>query len=211
MWIHQSVAGRPVPALNGKWLTASGSRLTRVLRIVHLPVRRHPGQLRGIVDSLDGSGDAEARKIADLYASFMDEPARGIGTETSAGGICSDRRDLGQKEIPASSRICESIGAGAPMRCNQMPGILQYAVIVRQSGLGMPDQDYYSRMTPSSGHARQHRCTSAKYSAWRATMRNATPPIRNLETALAQVQWTRSKTATPSRPTTRPQSRNCRN
>jgi putative endopeptidase len=71
---------------------------------------------------------------------------------------------------------------------------LQYAVIIHQSGLGMPDRDYYLKDDAKLKDAR------AKYLAHMTKMlamagdgesETHAAAILNLETALAQLQWTR--------------------
>jgi predicted metalloendopeptidase len=77
---------------------------------------------------------------------------------------------------------------------------LQYAVIMRQSGLGMPDRDYYLKDDPKLKEAR------AKYSAHIAKMLGMAhdeqaqahaAAILDLETSLAQLQWTRVENRDP--------------
>jgi len=161
-------------------------------------------QLRIIVDGLDGSGDAEARKIADLYASFMDESRlealglKPLQAEFAAIDAISDK-----KEIPALIAHLNRIGAGAPyaFSINQdARNSLQYAVIVRQSGLGMPDRDYYLKDDAKL------KDTRAKYlvhigkmlgMAGDADAQSHAAAILDLETALAQVQWTRVENRDP--------------
>src|SRR5580692_3743807 len=71
-------------------------------------------QLRTIVESL-GTGGAEQRKLADLYASFMDEPRletlglQPLRSEFAAIDAISDKN-----EIPALIAHLNRIGAGAP-------------------------------------------------------------------------------------------------
>jgi len=155
-------------------------------------------QLRVIVDGLDGSGDAEARKIADLYASFMDESRlealglKPLQTEFAAIDAISDK-----KEIPALIAHLNRIGAGAPyaFSINQdARNSLQYAVIVRQSGLGMPDRDYYlkddAKLKDTRAKYLVHICKMLGM-AGDADAQSHAAAILDLETALAQVQWTR--------------------
>ena len=191
--------------LNGKWLDSfqipadkgSYGSFTYLYDITQ-------EQLRVIVDGLDGSGDAEARKIADLYASFMDESRlealglKPLQAEFAAIDAISDK-----KEIPALIAHLNRIGAGAPyaFSINQdARNSLQYAVIVRQSGLGMPDRDYYLKDDAKL------KDTRAKYLAHIGKMlgmagdadaQSHAAAILDLETALAQVQWTRVENRDP--------------
>ncbi len=197
--------------LNGKWLDSfqipadkgSYGSFTYLYDITQ-------EQLRGIVEGLAGTGtgadtgDAEARKIADLYASFMDETRlealglKPVEAEFAAIDAISDK-----KRIPAFIAHMNRIGAGAPyaFSINQdARNSLQYAVIVRQSGLGMPDRDYYLKDDAKL------KDTRAKYQAHIGKMlgmagdadaQTHASAILALETALAQVQWTRVENRDP--------------
>jgi putative endopeptidase len=173
-------------------------------------------QLRGIVDGLvqaqsqaqsttgAGNPDPEVRKITDLYASFMDEARlealglKPLQPEFAAIDAIADRRELAGL-IAHLNRI----GAGAPydLYVNQdARNSLQYAVIIQQSGLGLPDRDYYLKDDAKLKDAR------AKYRAHIAKMFSMTgdpdagaeaAAILDLETALARLQWTRVENRDP--------------
>jgi predicted metalloendopeptidase len=151
-----------------------------------------------------GNDEAEVRKITDLYASFMDEARletlglKPLQAEFAAIDALADR-----SEIPALIAHLNRIGAGAPfdVYVNQdARNSLQYAVILHQSGLGMPDRDYYLKDDAKLKEAR------AKYLAHIAKMfgmageRQAeaeAAAILDLETAMAQLQWTRVENRDP--------------
>jgi putative endopeptidase len=170
-------------------------------------------QLRSIVDGLvqaGGSGngpvngngpvstDAEVRKITDLYASFMDETRLdALGLKPLQGELAAIDAISERSEIPALIAHLNRIGAGAPydFDVNQdARNSLQYAVVIHQSGLGMPDRDYYLKDDAKLKDVR------AKYLAYIAKMLGMAgdaqagadaAAILDLETALARVQWTR--------------------
>ena len=171
-------------------------------------------QLRGIVEGLGGAGagmgvgagtgDPEARKIADLYASFMDEARlETLGLKPLQGEFAAIDALSDKSGIPALVAHMNRIGAGAPyaFSVNQdARNSLQYAVIVRQSGLGLPDRDYYLKDDAKLKDARE------KYLAHVAKMlgmagvadaQSDAKAILDLETALAQVQWTRVENRDP--------------
>jgi putative endopeptidase len=167
-------------------------------------------QLRGLIDGLAEAqtraeaGNAEARKIVDLYQSFMDETRletlglKPLQAEFAAIDAVADRSG-----IPTLIAHLNRIGAGAPydFSVNQdARNSLQYAVIIRQSGLGMPDRDYYLKDDAKLKEAR------AKYLAHIAKMLGMTgdtdaqahaAAILELETAMAQLQWTRVENRDP--------------
>ncbi len=165
-------------------------------------------QLRSIVEALQssvaGAADPEVAKITDLYMSFMDEARletlglKPLQTEFAAIDAISDR-----SEFPALIAHLNRIGAAAPydFYINQdARDSTQYAVIVHQSGLGMPDRDYYLKEDAKLKDAR------AKYLAYTARMMGMAGDaqsnahavaILELETALAQAQWTRVENRDP--------------
>jgi putative endopeptidase len=177
-------------------------------------------QLRGIVEGLaqaagagkgtvnangtvNGNGtadaaDAEARKITDLYASFMDETRLdALGLKPLQGELAAIDAISDRSELPALIAHLNRIGAGAPydFDVNQdARNSLQYAVVIHQSGLGMPDRDYYLKDDAKLKDVR------AKYLAYVGKMLGMAgdaqagtdaAAILDLETALARVQWTR--------------------
>jgi putative endopeptidase len=164
-------------------------------------------QLRGIVESLAQAGgagngtvnaDADVRKITDLYASFMDETRLdALGLKPLQGELAAIDAISDKSEIPALIAHLNRIGAGAPydFDVNQdARNSLQYAVVIHQSGLGMPDRDYYLKDDAKLKDVR------AKYLAYVGKMLGMAgdaqaaadaAAILDLETALARVQWTR--------------------
>jgi predicted metalloendopeptidase len=192
--------------LNGKWLDtfqlpadkASYESFTAVYDVTQ-------EQLHTIVDGLvTGSSDSESQKIADLYASFMDEARleslglKPLQPEFAAIDAISDR-----KEIPGLIAHLNRIGAGAPydLLINQdARNSLQYAVIIHQSGLGMPDRDYYLKDDAKLKEARAKYLTHVGKILGLAGDAEAAPhaaAILDLETSLAQAQWTRVENRDP--------------
>ena len=164
-------------------------------------------QLHGIVDTLRQSApDPDAVKLADLYASFMDEATlEGLGMKPLQGEFDAIDALQDKAELPALIAHLNRIGAGAPydFYINQdARNSLQYAVVIHQSGLGMPDRDYYLKDDAKLKDAR------AKYLAYAAKMmamagdaqaKTDAAAILDLETALAEAQWTRVENRDPIR------------
>src|ERR1700730_6914915 len=163
-------------------------------------------QLRGIVDGLvqtqapagPGNDEAEVRKITDLYASFMDEARlEALGMKPLRAEFAAIDAIADKGGIPALIAHLNRIGAGAPfdLYVNQdARNSLQYAVVFHQSGLGLPDRDYYLKDDAKLKDAR------AKYLTHMAKMlgmagdaeaETHAAAILNLETELARLQWTR--------------------
>ncbi len=193
--------------LNGKWLDSfqippdKGSYGS----FTHLDDLTQE-QLRGIIEGLAGAGaaDAEAQKIGDLYASFMDASRlESLGMKPLRAEFAAIDAISGKSGIPALIAHLNRIGAVAPyaFSVNQdARNSLRYAVIVRQSGLGMPDRDYYLKDDAKL------KDTRAKYLAHVAKMlgmagdagsSSHAAAILELETALARMQWTRVENRDP--------------
>jgi predicted metalloendopeptidase len=166
-------------------------------------------QLRGIVEGLLVSLDAtdpDQRRIADLYASFMDEAAlERLGLKPLRAELASI--DALTKPAGIASLIAHfnRLGIAAPYT----PQVHQdardstrYAFDLVQDGLGMPDRDYYLQNDAKLRHIR------AQYEKHIETMlrlaggKNAANDARDilaLETALAAVQWTKVENRDPVR------------
>jgi putative endopeptidase len=160
-------------------------------------------QLRGIVESL-GAADAEERKLADLYASFMDEARlETLGLQPLRAEFAAIDALADKKEIPALIAHLNRTGAGAPydVFINQdARNSAQYAVIVRQSGLGLPDRDYYLKDDAKLKDARAKYLTHIGKMlgmAGDAQAESDAAAILGLETSMAQVQWTRVENRDP--------------
>ncbi len=157
-------------------------------------------QLRGIVEGLKAGegGDADARKIADLYASFMDTDtleARGI--TPLADDFAAIDAVRSPRDVAALIARFNRTGTGAPYDMDVGPDSrdsTRYALTLGQSGLGLPDRDYYLKDDAKLKLAR------AKYLAHVEKMlgmagdahaAQSAAGILKLETAMADLQWTR--------------------
>src|SRR5882724_5720175 len=108
-------------------------------------------QLRSIVESLDqaglSDGDADSKKLADLYASFMNEgQLETLGLKPLQAEFAAIDAIKDTNALPVLVAHMNAIGAGAPygLFVNlDARNSTQYAVSLFQGGLGMPDRDYY--------------------------------------------------------------------
>lgn len=164
-------------------------------------------QLHGIIDKLSKEGtpaDPTSQKIANLYASFMDEAKLDqLGTtplnpEFAKIDALKDNKDLG-----AYLAHLAQIGVNAPFEF----GITQDAkdstkmvVTFEQSGLGLPDRDYYLKDDAKLAEAK------AKYLSYveklltlsgDSNAKQNAASIVALETELAKVQWTKVQNRDP--------------
>ncbi|MGE3489491.1 MAG: M13 family metallopeptidase [Vicinamibacterales bacterium] len=141
-----------------------------------------------------------SQKVGDLYKSFMDEArleSLGVAPlkdELSAIARIDDRRDLPAafaRAARAGVRLPFSVNVGVDQRNSE-----QYAVQVGQSGLGMPDRDYYLRNDERLAATRKAYTT---YIARLFALGNQPDPegaaarIVSLESKLAELQWDRAR------------------
>lgn len=166
-------------------------------------------RLRGIVEGLAAAGRAgmgDARKIADLYASFMDEGRlETLGLAPLKPQFAAIEALAAKRDIPALMARFNETGAGAPYDIDiesDPKDSTRYAVIVDQSGLGLPDRDYYLKddvkLKDARGKYLAHVEKMLKM-AGDAHARQSAADILKLETAMAQLQWTRVANRDPEK------------
>jgi len=155
---------------------------------------------------IEGEARAQAapgsisQKVGDLYKSYMDEArleSLGITplqAELSAIAGINTTRDL-----PAAFARAGRAGVRLPFSVNvgvDQRNSVQYAVQVGQSGLGMPDRDYYLLNDERFAATRKAYTT---YIARLFALGNQPDPegaaarIVSLESKLAQLQWDRAR------------------
>src|SRR5471032_538469 len=195
--------------LNGKWLKTidipadkSSWGSFAKLRDDTLP------QLRGIIEAAQSPASKagkDGQKIGDLYASFMDEKKLdAMGIKPLAGELSRIRAIKDKKAFPMLIGHLEEIGVSAPYGLyvgQDARESTKYAVNISQSGLGLPDRDYYLKKDDAKLAA-----TLVKYQAHvekimgLAGDKNAAADAKAivaLETALAVVQWTKVENRDP--------------
>ncbi|QGZ40545.1 putative metalloendopeptidase [Pseudoduganella flava] len=194
--------------LNGQWLKTAEIPADKSswgsfakLRDDTLP------QLRGIIEDL-GKGkrlQGDEQKIADLYASYMDEKKLDkLGAKPLAGELARIAALKDKGELPALVAHLTRIGVSVPysVRVSQdARASTRYAAYVAQSGLGLPDRDYYlkkddAKLADALAKYELHvakvlTLAGAKDAAAQAKS------IVALETALAQAQWTKVENRDP--------------
>ncbi len=193
--------------LNGKWLANFRIPPDKASYSIFTALRDETDrQLRAVVDGLEHAPqrDAEAQKVADLYASFMDE------ARIDALGLAplqSEFRDIDaltdKRSLPGLiARFNRGIGS-APYDISIQQDARdssKYAVSLSQSGLGLPDRDYYiSGNAKFAAVRRQYRAHIATMLAKAGVADAATSAgaILRLETALAKIQWTKVENRDP--------------
>ncbi|RZK02827.1 MAG: M13 family peptidase [Novosphingobium sp.] len=186
--------------VNGKWddvtaMPADKTRIGAFITLRDLSEDRLHAILNQLTASKPARGTAEAR-VADAYKAFMDTaainkaglaPARPVLDRIAAAKTTDDLMALF-----ATPGIESPIGAGVDADEKQSD---IYALYLGQSGLGLPDRDYYLADTP------KFRDIRAKYldfltlmlgKAGYANARVAAQSVFDLETALARTHWDRA-------------------
>jgi putative endopeptidase len=159
--------------------------------------------VRTIIESearAKAAAGTNSQKVGDLYQSFMDESRlESLGITPLKDELSAIARISDRKELPAAFaraarlgvRLPFSVSVGADQRNSE-----QYAVQVSQSGLGMPDRDYYLRNDEKFAATRKAYNT---YIARLFALGNQPDPegaaarIVSLEGKLAELQWDRAR------------------
>ena len=166
-------------------------------------------ELRTIVDSVSKNKavtpGSNEQKIADVYASYMDEPTLdtlGITPLNSQVALIDALQD--KKQIAGMIAHLSRIGVKVPYDI----GIHQDAkdstkviVDLGQSGLGLPDRDYYLKdddlkLKEARTKYLAHIEKMLTLAGDKAAAQNASS-ILALETALAKIQWTKVQNRDP--------------
>ena len=189
--------------LNGGWLKATKIPDDKAswgsfakLRDDTLP------QLRGLIEDTQKTKHkqgTEAQKIADLYSSYMNEAAlEKLGTRPLAGELSAIRGLKDKKALPGMIAHLTRIGVSVPYGVyisQDARNSTQHAASIAQSGLGLPDRDYYLKKDDAKLAAvRDKYVAHIEHTLNMAGHKNAAASaqaIMALETALAEVQWTK--------------------
>ncbi|MES2322183.1 MAG: M13-type metalloendopeptidase [Pseudomonadota bacterium] len=196
--------------LNGKWLKATEIPADKSSWGTFAKLRDDiTPQVRAMIEAAQADKNrkagSEAQKIGDMYASFMNEAAlEKLGYKPLAGEIARIRAMRDKKAIPAQIAHLSKIGVAGPYSVSvnlDARNSTQYAAYIGQGGLGLPDRDYYLKKDDAKLAE-----ALAKYEKHIATMlgmvgrkdgAEAAKAIVGLETALAQVQWTKVDNRNP--------------
>ena len=155
-------------------------------------------QQRELIEAAQRSTDPEARKVGDLYASYMNEAAiERAGTQPLQAELKRIAMLAHASEIgPLMARL-DRLNVASPLGTFVRPDSrhsTQYAFWLTQSGLGLPDRDYYlsddARLVAFRAKYREHIEKMLRLLGDREAAREA-DEIVALETAMAKIQWTR--------------------
>jgi putative endopeptidase len=176
------------------------------------PMAGAPTDLRGVSPMAGAATDQVTREIGDFYAACMDEETiERSGSAPLAAALAeiaaiASRDDLA-RAVAHLQMASEAVpGASAPFRLDSTQDFKDSSQVIAeisQSGLGLPDRDYYTREDAKSAETRQ------RYTAHVARMLAllGEPPaaaaadaaaILRLETALAKASLTRVERRDPA-------------
>jgi len=164
-------------------------------------------QLKTIIEGLPAipaARDEDVRKIADLYASFMNETLLDVlGAYPLQPEFHRIDALKSKKALPALIAAFNRVGAGVPLEMDVEPDArdsTRYAVALSQGGLGLPDRDYYLKNDARFSAARDKYLKHIEKMLGMVSDRNAAKDAREilaLETAIARIQWTRVENRDP--------------
>ena len=196
--------------LNGKWLKSTEIPADKASWGTFMQLRDDAqAHLREIIEAAQKDTNKKAgtdeQKIGDLYTSFMDEAKlETLGVKPLASELQRIRTLKDKKGVPNLVAHLSKIGVATPygIRVGQdARASTKYATYIGQSGLGMPDRDYYLKLDD-----KRMLDTRAKYEAHVAQIlslageKNAAEQAKAIvafETELAKVQWTKVENRDP--------------
>jgi putative endopeptidase len=196
--------------LNGKWLAnteipadkATWGAFNKVSDDIQ-------PQLRAIIEAAaekkNKIAGSESQKIGDLYNSYMDEAKlEALGLKPIEAELQRVRSLKNVQQIAALMAHFSKIGVSAPFDYSihqDAKDATKYVADLVQSGLGMPDQDYYlkdddKRLLEIRGKYQQHLEKMLQLSGNQNAAQMA-EKILALETELAKIQWTKVELRDP--------------
>ena len=196
-------------ATNGEWLDTQEIPADRAAWGAFYQLRDDTvTQLASVIEDAGKNGPkhtADQKKIADFYASFMDEPRlEALDAKPIAAQLIAIDSMKSKGAIPAVIAQFNQRGITAPYGVNinqdaRAPS--HYIPTIYQAGLGLPDRDYYLRdddvklkdvRTKYVAHVAKMLALAGVPDADAASL-----TVLELETQLARAQWTRVENRDP--------------
>ena len=163
-------------------------------------------QLRGLIEAAakDGGG-ADARKVGDLWAAFMDEAAlEKLGVQPLRPALEGVDAINDRTQLVALWARLERLGVDGPIGIyigQDDRDSTRYVPTLWQSGLGLPDRDYYLRADDAKFRAAREQyvvyLSKLLSLAGEKDTDSTAKLVLELETRLAGAQWTRVETRDP--------------
>lgn len=191
--------------VNGTWIKTTEIPADRSVwgSFVELS-EKSDAAIKAIIDSVTATPQTPgttAQQVADLYLAFMDTARiEALGTEPLGAELKAVAALTAPAELPGLFGRMARVGVGGPFATfvgQDQKKSDSYIVSVNQSGLGMPDRDYYLRKDEKFD------ATRAAYLTYITTMltlakqpdpSGAAARILALETAIAEKHWERART-----------------
>ncbi len=190
--------------VNGKWLAVTTIPPDKSgYGPAYALIDQAQEELRGIIEAAAADASAPAgsdeRKIGDLYASYMDEARLAeLGIQPLAPLLARIDAVVSKREIARLMVELERIGVDVPFELSidqDSRHSTEYAAGLYQSGLGLPDRDYYLLAKDAklaavrTGYERTiERMLALSGDPHAAADARA---VMKLETDLARVQWSK--------------------
>ncbi|XLZ73176.1 M13-type metalloendopeptidase [Massilia sp. SR12] len=163
-------------------------------------------RLRALIEEAAAKGgSADAKRVGDLFASMMDDArAEQLGITPLAGERARIAALNDKKQLAAQFAQFSRMGVSSPFDVGihqDNKDSTRYVADLAQSGLSMPDRDYYLKKDDA-----KLADTLAKFEAHVARMlalagdKNAAATAKavvNVETRIAQIQWTKVELRDP--------------
>lgn len=191
--------------VNGGWLAATEIPPNRSdYGSFSILAEQADARLRTIVEdvaAMPAAPNTEAQKIGDYYRSFMDvDRVNALGAQPLDDELTRVSRIINRRDLARFLGYAQRIDTATPLGfwIGQDSGdTSQYIVNFTQSGLGLPDRDYYLKDDDDSRKLRDD------YVAYLDQLfdlagvdrsAGATRAILEFETEIARAQWSRTKT-----------------
>jgi putative endopeptidase len=190
--------------VNGGWMSRTQIPADRTSTGTFLLLRDSAQTaLRAIIDSVSAAPNApgsEGQKVGDLYRSFMDTARiESLGITPIQGDLQRIAAVTSREQYPQLFAAMRRMGVGTPLAFGvgqDQGNSSRYAVTVTQSGLGLPDRDYYLVDNERNTAIRQAYTTYLETLLRLAGNPDAAGAARRVvafETAVARVQWDRTR------------------
>ena len=189
--------------INGRWAKATQIPASKARWGTYDQLRETAQeQVRTLLEATlrqPGAAGSERRKIADLYESFVDQATRNaLGAKPLQADVARIDALRDKKDLPALMAYLSRTGVPTPFALDvyqDARDATRYAVYGSQSGLGLPDPDYYlkdddAKLSATRAAYLQHVQTLLAMGGDTDAAAHAAD-ILGLETALAKAHWTR--------------------
>jgi len=188
-------------AVNGAWLTKTDIPADRSeYGVFSILAEQAEKDLREIIETCAAAKDkvpgSERQKVGDLYASFMDGArAEELGIKPISARIAAVDAIQTKADLIRTLAELSKFGVSGPLGCYvgvDAKKSDEHILSVSQSGLGLPDRDYYwdakfkAKLEAYQAHI-ERMLTLAKI----GDAKQAAADIVALETAIAKAQWSK--------------------